>query len=346
MRIKACISLTVLAVVLTAASQAQVPATAGHQRKPPAMVEPVFLFPETAGVSDYRPVLNTDATAVVFERTIAGATELYAATLPGGTPAPFTGVSGSERADWCWLRSGGTLTNGPLAFSAENGVYVMLNTTATATLLPNTEGMIYPAWFPDCGSLAVDGGSSHVTSVIDAKTGKILVPQVGDYSVSAGFASVNQANPNLISIAGQFNRDSNYYNQDLNYTWVAHGSKGRARVEPMDRHAPKGSGFIQLYQARAGWWSPDGKWFAFELNRSCDNMDGNTYAIFIQDLSGKDPAMQVTNCHWNAQHPKWFPPGSNGGRTMLIAAVAVATPSGNGPFRIASLDVSAFVAGK
>src|SRR3954452_16373553 len=83
MRIKACISLTVLAAVLTAASQAQVPATAGHQRKPPAMVEPVFLFPETAGVSDYRPVLNADATAVVFERTIAGATELYAATLPG-----------------------------------------------------------------------------------------------------------------------------------------------------------------------------------------------------------------------------------------------------------------------
>ena len=132
-------------------------------------------------------------------------------------------------------------------------------------------------------------------------------------------ASVNQANPNLISIAGQFNRDSNYYNQDLNYTWVAHGSKGRARVEPMDRHAPKGSGFIQLYQARAGWWSPDGKWFAFESNRACDNMDGNTYAIFIQDSSGKDPAMQVTNCHWNAQHPKWFPPGSNGGKTMLIA---------------------------
>src|SRR5690242_2389180 len=121
MRTKARNSFTVLAVALTAASQAQVPARAGPQQNPPSMVEPVFLFPETDGVSDYRPVLNADATAVVFERTVAGATELYAATLPGGMPAPFTGVSGSARADWCWLRSGGTLTSGPLAFSAQDG---------------------------------------------------------------------------------------------------------------------------------------------------------------------------------------------------------------------------------
>jgi hypothetical protein len=114
----------------------------------------------------------------------------------------------------------------------------------------------------------------------------------------------------------------------------------------MDRHAPKGSGFIQLYQARAGWWSPDGKWFAFESNRVCDNTDGLTYAIFIQDSSGKHPAMQVTSCSWNAQHPKWFPPAGNGQSTMLIAAVAVATPTGMAPFRIASFDVTAFVVGK
>src|SRR4051794_7794600 len=118
--------------------------------------------------------------------------------------------------------------------------------------------------------------------------------------------------------------------------------RGSSRWIAMHRRDRASSSCIR----RAGWWSPDGKWFAFESNRACNNMDGNTYAIFIQDSSGKDPAMQVTNCSWNAQHPKWFPPGSGGGKTMLIAAVAVATPSGNGPFRIASLDVTAFVTGK
>jgi Tol biopolymer transport system component len=63
----------------------------------------------------------------------------------------------------------------------------------------------------------------------------------------------------------------------------------------MDRKAPAGPGFLQQFQARAGWWSPDGKWFAFESNRSCNNIDGVTYAIFIQDADGAKPATQVTS---------------------------------------------------
>jgi len=74
-------------------------------------------------------------------------------------------------------------------------------------------------------------------------------------------------------------------------------------------------------RARAGWWSPDGKWFACETNRICNDLSGGTYAIFIQDAAGLKPAMQVTSCDWNAQHPKWFPPGSTGDKVMLIAAV-------------------------
>ena len=30
--------------------------------------------------------------------------------------------------------------------------------------------------------------------------------------------------------------------------------------------------------------------------------------------------MQVTDCKWNVQHPKWFPPRKDG-KTLLIAAV-------------------------
>lgn len=318
----------------------------------PAIVEPMFLFPEQAGISDYRPVLNADASVVVFERTRESlGTELYTANLVdgkphGGAPHPFTGVAGSSRADWCWRHSGGNIASGPLAFSAESGVYVTPDIGASPTLLPNTAGMIYPAWFPDCSSLAVDNAMTHVTAIIGARTGKMLVPHVGDQKVWAGFPSVNQADPNLIAFAGQYNADSNYYNQELNYTWVADTSQRRVQVFPMDQHAPKRSGFVQSFQARAGWWSPDGRWFAFESNRACKDIEGKTYAIFIQDSAGMQPAMQVTSCNWNAQHPKWFPPGTSGGKSMLIAAVAVSSAAKASPFRIATLDVTAFVGGR
>jgi hypothetical protein len=68
-----------------------------------------------------------------------------------------------------------------------------------------------------------------------------------------------------------------------------------------------------------------------------------TYAIFIQDATGASPAMQVTDCQYNAQHPKWFPPGVPPGKTLLIVA---AQPSPGAPDAIATLDVSAFVIGR
>src|SRR5271163_4593668 len=102
--------------------------------------------------SDYRPVLNADATAVIYERTFAdnpNFTQLYIANLTTN-PAqvqPLVAVS-SFRADWCWNRSNGGLTTGPIAFSNGDGVYVLSG--AKPTLLPNTAGMIYPAWYPNC----------------------------------------------------------------------------------------------------------------------------------------------------------------------------------------------------
>jgi hypothetical protein len=74
-------------------------------------------------------------------------------------------------------------------------------------------------------------------------------------------------------------------------------------------------------------------------------LEGSTYVIFIQDARDQRPAMQVTSCDWNANHPKWFPPASTGGRTMLIAALAqpVQSTGQSAPFHIAVLDVTAFV---
>lgn len=55
--------------------------------------------------------------------------------------------------------------------------------------------------------------------------------------------------------------------------------------------------------------------------------------------------MQVTSCDWNANHPKWFPMGSTGGKVMLVAAIAEPAQSpGESPgHHIATLVVTTFV---
>jgi hypothetical protein len=114
--------------------------------------------------------------------------------------------------------------------------------------------MIYPTWYPDCRHIAVDvtTPTTKVDAELDATTGKIIVPVVANDTVWAGFPSVNQADPNLGAFAGQFKRERDYYDQDLNYTWVTDRSTKPPRVAPMDRKAPKGPGFLQRFQARAG----------------------------------------------------------------------------------------------
>lgn len=311
----------------------------------PPLVDPVFPLPAVEQASDYRPTLNYNAKNVVFERTLPNAgTQLYKSVLATtATAEPFTGIPGGARADWCWQQLGTAVGPGLVAFSAKEGVYVVSGTGASPHLLPQTAGMIYPTWYPDCRFLAVDVATTHVTAKLDAKSGNVVVPALGRATVWAGFPSVNRVNPNLVAFAGQNNKESNYYNQELNYTWVSDRSSGQTRLAPMDLLAPKGPAFLQKFQARAGTWSPDGRWFAFESNRACNDVSGQTYAVFIQDATGAYPAMQVTGCSWNSQHPKWFPPGTTGTRTMLIAAVA---PLGQcQPFRIATLDVTAFVGG-
>lgn len=307
-------------------------------RPPPSpFVEPKFLLPANPDVNDYRPVVNAEGTMVIFERNstaMANDVKLYIADLSTGNVQRFVSFA-SARADWCWNRSGGQFTSGPVAFSNCDGIY-RVDACGQPVLLSNTAGMIYPSWYPDCEHLAVDVTGAQVTAEIDATTGQIIVPSLANETVWAGFASVNQTNPNLISFAGQFNGESNYYNQDLNYTWVTDRSTTPPTVAPMDRKAPRGAAFLQKFQARAGWWSPDGQWFAFESNRICNDISGNTYAIFIQDAAGARPAIQVSDCTWNVQHPKWFPP-RNDGKTLLIAAVQARPVD---PFRIASFDVS------
>lgn len=326
-----------LGIVALLAAQPAIAANA------PPFVDPVFLLPANASLNDYRPVLNADGTVVIFERNAVATPSnvtLYSANLSTGDVTQFTTLS-SSRADWCWQKSGKQLVSGPVAFSSDDGIYTVAP-GGLPVLVPNTAEMIYPSWYPDCRHVAADGGTTHATTIVDVTNGKVSKSLQRGFPVWSGFASVNQANPNLVSFAGQNNVESNYYDQELNYTWVVDRSRFETSVKPMDDQAPKGPSFIQKYQARAGWWSHNGKWFAFESNRICNNITGATYAIFIQDSSGRKPAMQVTACDkWNVQHPKWFPPGTNNGTPMLIVAAAQA--GNNQPFAIASLDVSGFV---
>jgi hypothetical protein len=294
--------------------------------------------------------VNAEATTVIFERNpIASPNDikLDSLDLTSGNVQPFVTFA-STRPDWCWQRSGNNLISGPVAFSNDDGIY-RVDPGGLPVLLANTAGMIYPSWYPDCQYLAVDVTGAQVTAKIDATTGQVIASPLANNWVWAGFPSVNQTNPNLVAFAGQFNSASNYYNQDLNYVWVTDASTGRPRVAPLDRHAPRGPAFKPIFQARAGWWSPDGQWFAFESNRACNNVNGQTYAIFVQDAGGLSPAVQVTDCSkWNVQHPKWFPP-RNDGKVFLIAAVQAIQPNQPTcpvpPFRIASFDVTQLVSG-
>lgn len=326
------------------------PLIAQAQTPAPPFAQPQFHFMKS-GASDYRPTVNVEGTEVIFERTENGVTKLHIGNVATGTVRQLVDINGSSRADWCWNRSaGGRPTTGPVAFSNGEGVFRFDVGATRARKLAGTENMIYPAWYPDCKFLAVDvadknaqlPGRKHLNARINAATGKVVIAQLANDSVWAGFPSVNQVNPGIVAFAGQFRGGSAYYNQDLNYSWVtAPPVDGGRPVAPFDRKAPSGAGFLSQFQARTGWWSPDGRWFAFESNRSCDNVSGATYAIFIQDAAGAQPAMQVTSCAFNAQHPKWF--YTDASRAMLVAAMATLPDQAT---HIATLDVSAFLRGR
>jgi Tol biopolymer transport system component len=107
-----------------------------------------------------------------------------------------------------------------------------------------------------------------------------------------------------------------------------------APVRPLDRQANVTGTFRPEFQGRAPWFSPDGKWIAFESTRA--DPKGELYAIFIQSARGDGPAWQVTDTKWNANHAKFYPDGQR------LVATLLQKPGGTRR-GLVMLDVSAFV---
>jgi hypothetical protein len=311
----------------------------------PRLVKPVFLMDYATGpdVGDYRPAINANGTAILFERTFAGSkvTNLYLLDLAStGLPGEFEpSIHYTERVDWCWR------TN-VVAFSNGKGVWTAAGDGTNLKLIPGTAGMIYPAWYPGGGALAVYNDQSTAspkpcTTKIDRK-GNVLIADCTGTALFAGFPSVNPKNPNLIAFAGQpiaWNL-SGGYDQAFNYVYIADISTTPYTIVPLESAANQAA-FDPNYQGRAPYWSPNGQWIAFESNRASSTNKKHGYAAFIISASGQAAPMQVTSAstsvNWGVQHPKWYPDGKK-----LIAA-AFQTPGPKGKYGIARLDVSAFV---
>jgi Tol biopolymer transport system component len=301
----------------------------------PALVSPQFLMQYDGSVSDYRCAVNKAGSTLVFERLEQGRYQLQLLdlTTPGAQPQPYMpGLNVSTRPDWSW-------TNGEIAFSNDGGVWHAAGTAgANPKLVDKTENMIYAAWNPDAQSLIVmnlrkSQDYPHPrTSRIGLK-GKIEQQMMANGNVWAGMPAVNPTNPNRIVFAGQLIGSQTSYNQDLNYIWFVDNGTTPQTLRPLDQNAPTSGPFDPAFQGRAPWWSPNGQWVAFESTRASTS---GLYAIFIQDSAGANPAMQVLDVQWNANHAKWFPSG-----TVLVATVLQA--SGKTARGIATLDVSGFV---
>ena len=90
-------------------------------------ISPVYVQDplHAAEVNDYRPVLNAEATTALFERNPTATPndiKLYSLDFATGDVQPFVNFA-STRPDWCWNRSGGGLTSGPVAFSNDNPIF-------------------------------------------------------------------------------------------------------------------------------------------------------------------------------------------------------------------------------
>lgn len=323
---------------------------------PPTLITPKFVFgyPLSPNVSDYRCVVNADATAVIVERTVLnaeghGTPELYIVDLASRTATPFLKVvndipiGNTTRPDWCW-RTGQVAFN----YTKSPRVGVVDATGVDPRVFPNTANMDYPTWFPDGETLATESGQGSPnpnTTTLDPKTGAIIAQALEGTNLYGGMPSVNPAYPNLIAFAGQ--PVGSPYDQDMNYIWVKDLSSPVPAV-PLEYNAPATGDFCPAFQGRAPWWSPDGKWVVFESNRGCvpsPTRPNGMYAIYLYEYGVPTPAFAITDWAYNCNHAKWFPNGFPKGPAGPFQLIVAAWQNGgtkmpSGPYGLSVLDLT------
>jgi hypothetical protein len=308
-----------------------------------ALVTPRFVlpYPIPPVVTDYRCAVNGTATQVVFQRNFLPVydetdSRLFVANLGSGPePKPLNDLIPANRPSWCWH-------TGQISFNGLEGLYIQNTVESAPSYVNGTDGMTYTAWSREGDFLVADncrepltpGTSAPRATKIEPK-GKVLAENMTGDRVWVGMPTLNPQDPTQIAFAGSWrnghpNRD---YNQNLNYVWLL-DSEDPSSLRPLEPGVHPRKPFQPAHQARAPWWSPDGKWIVFESARA-DPM-GELYAIFIQDAAGKSPAMQVTDIIWNANHAKWYPDG----KQLIVSVVQEPRATARG---IARLDVSSFV---
>jgi hypothetical protein len=307
---------------------------------PPAFVDPVFLmpYPQPCHVDDYRCAINAKGTGLIFERSQDGGSYLLwyldlTAQSPQPTPIGPGGME-STRPDWSW-KDGFVVCTTPQSLQNTTAPFVSPESVVWVQI-DDTKHMSYPVWKPDDTLVVMDNRAAanpHPCSSLINLNGAVWSSPLAGTSVWAGMPSVHPLDPSKLVFAGQLVSNQTKYDQEQNYVWYV-DTTDLTTLRPLDKAVKKSDPFRPAYQGRAPWWSPDGKWVAFESNRC--SLDGSLYAIYIQDAAGENAAMQVTDPKWNGNHPKWYPGGN-----QLVASVR--QDPKRKPRGMASLAVSAFI---
>jgi Tol biopolymer transport system component len=300
---------------------------------------------------DGRPCFSPDGTTVLFMRQPinaqgrAGRSSLWQVPLASpGTGKAFHANSAYSltRSDWSWANG-----NNSIAFTPTDGtrlsntfglLQVESNTKAGTVTLVSVAGhggnmkLAYPSWCPGGRDLALTNYANNQLIKVNSK-GVFAQTLTDTNQIWAGMCSVNQVDDSLFCMAAQAPAKSN----TLGAPEMQPGYKQKDnRIYTQDgKNAP------QLFSAssnigRAPWWSPNGKYVAYEANGA-----NGVYQIFIQASNQPaSSALPVTNSTLPVQHAKWSPNGK-----ILVLAVACEQPQKKKavPWRIEAIDISAFV---
>jgi len=287
-----------------------------------------------ANFTDYRPAVNADGDAVIFERTpfpqpANPLTVLYAiADFNSPNPEPFlsqgTGPDApppsQTRPDWCW-KTGQLLFNGARTNKSPLSVWQVGADGSAPTRVSNTTGGCYPTWdrniTPGVPAMFVTeyGGSKPdpCNAIFDVD-GNLKAANIDGADLATPPASVFGGMPTVgpnglpqVAFAGQpvvkgwAGSSSNKYDQNYNYIFLNTESNGVFTSAPMESEASLAS-YDKSYQGRAPAWSPDGATIAFESNRN------GGFAIYLCNLAS-GTITRVTDPALGAQHAKFFPDG-------------------------------------